>query len=423
MCCVFMKLLFVILDGGADRKDASLAGMTPLQSANMPNLREIAAGAIKGMIYPIAKDIAPESDAAVFSILGYEISKYTGRGPLESYGAGLKIRKGCAAFRCNFATVDSHMNIIDRRAGRISTEDAKILEKEVNGIDIGLEGVSFKFKSTIGHRGVCVFYRKGGDFSPNVSNADTGYIKKGNISVAELSGSKKLPEVMPLDGSEEAKFTAYVVNSFVKKAVEKLSSCSMNIERSKKGELQANALLLRDAGIDLPKVERFSDKHGMSCAFIAEMPVEKGIAKLLGMHAINLSQIENRRKRYSKMADLAIKNSDRYDFIYVHIKGPDEPGHDGDALLKKSVLEDIDDAFFGKIKNVDSKIVITCDHATPCIMKAHSGDPVPVMLTVADPKDDKRILFDEDIGSRGRMGVMNGNRLIEYVLKMWDNGK
>ena len=136
-------LVFVILDGAADRENATLDGMTPLQSANMPNLRIMASSALKGMMYPIGKGVAPESDAAVFSILGYDISSYTGRGPLEALGAGLKVTDKSVAFRCNFATIDKNRVIIDRRAGRIDSHDANALGKEINKIDLGIKGVRF----------------------------------------------------------------------------------------------------------------------------------------------------------------------------------------------------------------------------------------------------------------------------------------
>ncbi len=418
-----MPLLFVILDGAADRKDNRLGGATPFQSANMPNLREIAQSSVKGMIYPIAKGVAPESDAAVFSILGYDIADYTGRGPLEAYGAGLKVTDNSLAFRCNYATIDKNRNIVDRRAGRIDTQDAKLLEKEINDIDLGIEGITFKFKATVGHRGVCVFYSKDKQLSANVSNADIGYIKQGNISVAVQTGSKKLPVVEALDRSAGAANAADIVNTFIDKVIDKLSTSAINNSRVKKGLLPANVLLLRDAGVGLPKVSSFEEKNEMTCAFIAEMPVEMGIAKALGMVPIKLNEIANKKQRYAKMADLVNENIANYDFIYVHIKGPDEPGHDGDAVLKTQTLEDIDSAFFSKIKDIDAGICVTCDHATPCQLKAHSADPVPVMVRYTGLEASDKMEFDEDIGSYGTLGVMNGNKLIDWIMSGGENAK
>ena len=412
-----MPLLFVILDGAADRKNGVLKDMTPLQSAKMPNLAQLASGAVKGMMYPIGKDIAPESDAAVFSILGYDMSSYTGRGPMEAYGTGLKVTDRSVAFRCNFATIDGNRNILDRRAGRIETKDAHALQKEIRDVDLGIEGIKFKFKATVGHRGVVVFYSRKKNLSANVSNADIGYIRKGNISVAEETSSKALPRVVPLDDTEAAANTANVVNTFIDKVIERLSHSEVNAAREKRGMLKANVLLLRDAGVGLPKVETFEAKHGMRCAFIAEMPVEMGIAKALGMTPIKLKVLKNKKRRYGMMAELVNQNMGNYDFIYVHIKGPDEPGHDGDAPLKKKMLEYIDESFFSGIRGINADVCVTCDHATPCPLKGHSADPVPVMVRYANSQKGDPIAFDEEIDARGSMGVINGNQLVDHVIK------
>lgn len=412
-----MRLLFVILDGAADRKDASLGDLTPLQAAKMPNLKQLSSASVKGMMNPIGQGIAPESDAAVFSILGYDMSSYTGRGPLEAFGAGLKVTERSVAFRCNFATINESREIVDRRAGRIDTRDAKSLQKEISKIDLGIEGVRFRFKSTVGHRGVCVFYSRRKDLSSNVSNADIGYVRKGSISVAEETGSKVLPKVVPLDESQAAANTARIVNTFIDKVIAALAGSETNAARESAGLLKANALLLRDAGIGLPSVKTFEEKNGLNSAFLAEMPVEMGIAKALGMDPIRIKQIKNRKRRYRAMAQLVRENSGRYDFIYVHIKGPDEPGHDGNAALKKRILEEIDDGFFAGIKDLKTDLCVTCDHSTPCQMKAHSSDPVPVMLRRQNSQKHDDLPFDESIGSLGSLGVMNGSELVDKILK------
>lgn len=412
-----MAMLFVILDGAADRGNDSLGGLTPLQKADMPNLKKIAERAAKGMVYPIAEGIAPESDAAVFSILGYDVSTYTGRGPLEALGAGLRVSPGSIAFRCNFGTVDGDRNVVDRRAGRIESCDAKALEKEVNAIDIGIPGVRFRFKSTVGHRGVCVFHSRKIRFSANVTNADIGYVKRGSISVAEESAGRRLPDVAPLDDTKEAADTAWVVNAFIAKAIEKLSASEINSRRRANGMLVANAILLRDGGIGLPKVVPLGQRLGMRCAFIAEMPVETGIAKLLGMDPIRLGVLRSRARRYRKMARLAIEGIASHGFVYVHIKGPDEPGHDGDAVLKTKILEEIDRYFFSAVRDLDADICVTCDHATPCPMKAHSADPVPLMVRHAGRDGGDPLPFDETIGTRGHLGIMNGNAVLDSILE------
>ncbi len=203
-----MKYLLVVLDGAPDRPNPVLGGKTPLEYAGMKNLNKFAVKGSMGMMYSVGKGIAPESDAAVFSILSYDIKHYTGRGPLEAYGSGLKVDSKTLALRANFATIDKERNIIDRRAGRdITQKEAKQLEKEINAINLGIKGVSFKFKATVGHRGALAFYARR-KLSDNVSNGDVGYVKKGSISIAVNSAKAKLPKIVPLDSSPSAKFTA-----------------------------------------------------------------------------------------------------------------------------------------------------------------------------------------------------------------------
>ncbi len=415
--CEMMKTLLVVLDGAGDRKNDDLGGMTPLQSAKMPHLKSISSGAAKGMLYPISEGIAPESDAAVFSILGYDVDDYTGRGPLEAYGAGIEVDGRTLALRCNFATIDSQRNIIDRRAGRIESEDAKKLEGYINSIELGIPGVRFAFRATVGHRGVVAFYFDG-DSAPssNVSNADIGYVRKGKISVATEITSTMLPRAEPLDGSAEAARSAEIINLFVDKVIRKLTGCEQNIARRAEGLPEANTLLLRDAGVGLPKVKPLKEKFGQSFAFVAEMPVEIGISKLLGMEPIMLRQIKDRRERYAEMARLVLENESLYDFIYVHIKGPDEPGHDGNALLKKKILEEIDANFFSAVEGIDADLCVTADHATPCSLKGHSADPVPLMIRQKGRKADPELQFDESIGTGGGIGTIKGIELLKILL-------
>ena len=411
-----MAIVLVVLDGAADRASPELGGMTPLQYADMPRLKAIARGAAKGMMYTVGKGIAPESDAAIFSILGYKVSDYTGRGPLEAFGAGLDVGDGTLGVRCNFATIGKDREIIDRRAGRISTNDAGLLEEDIRKIDLGIDGVGFDFVSTTGHRGACVFRSESRSFSHMVSNADIGYVKKGTISVAVGDGLGRLPEVVPLDKSKEAEFTAYVLNTFISRAIEALSGSKVNVRRRREGAYEANALLMRDAGVGLPRVEGFRKRFGKSAAFIAEMAVEKGISRLIGMDPIEIPEINERSERYKAMAKEVNSNIGRYDFIYVHIKGPDEPGHDGDAQLKARILEEIDTNFFGMLEMGGIRLCVTADHATPCAMKSHSDDPVPVMLTGNKVLQGEPEEFDERIGERGSLGFIEGVELINTII-------
>jgi len=421
-----MKYLLVVLDGAPDRPNPILNGKTPLEYAKMENLNRLAKNGLAGEMYSVGKGIAPESDAAVFSILGYNVKKYTGRGPLEALGAGIKINSNTLALRTNFATIDSKRHIIDRRAGRnVTAEEAKRLEKEINTIKLNTSSVYFKFKATVGHRGVVAFYpKKGIKLSANISNGDVAYVKKGSISIAltkKEASAALLPKIKPLDNSKSASFTADMLNDFIDKVIDKLAESRVNKERRKRGLPEANALLLRDAGIGLPKVEPINKKFGMKFAFITEMPVETGIAKLLGMKKINLKIKEkekNKVEEYKTIAEVVRRNASSCDFMYVHIKGPDEPGHDGDAIEKARRLSAIDSGFFANIASVLDNVVmcVTADHATPCTLKAHSADPIPVAFYCKNSSKKDNMPLDEKIDGKGSLGIFTGTMLIPKLI-------
>ena len=417
-----MKALLVVLDGAADRKIAVLGGKTPLQAAHMPNLNNFTSGSFEGIMYPIKKNVAPESDAAVFSILGYDVNKeYTGRGPIEAFGAGLDVDDNTLALRCNFATIDKNRMIIDRRAGRsISRSYAKQLEKEINKIKLRENDVKFRFKATVGHRAVVTFSSKSKAFSPMVSNADIGYIRNGRISTAITTNSSavKMPRVFALDRSSSARYTAAILNEFLDSVISRLGKLAVNKRRIRKKLLPANAILMRDAGVGLPKVTPISKKYSMSFAFVTEMPVERGISRLLGMKELHARWRMTKIARYREIAKTVMANSNAFDFIYVHLKGPDEPGHDGNAIGKKTALEEIDSGFFAMIpKNLGATLCIAEDHSTPCELKAHSADPVPVMIKPSGKPGRDSMHFDEGIDSRGSLGVFRGIELVRKIIE------
>ncbi|MGC8587133.1 MAG: alkaline phosphatase family protein [Candidatus Micrarchaeia archaeon] len=417
-----MKILLVVLDGAADRKIKILGNRTPLQAAKMPNLNGFAKRSFEGMMYPIGKGIAPESDAAVFSILGYDVKEsYTGRGPVEALGAGLKIDDNTLALRCNFATVGNDRTILDRRAGRsITRNEAAQLEKEINSIKLGEKGVRFNFKATVGHRAVIAFYSKSFKFSPMVSNADVGYVREGSISIASAASSagSKIPKVVALDNTKSSRRTADMLNNFIDAVISKLGKSRVNEQRSKRGLPVANAILMRDAGVGLPKVVPIWKKYGMSFAFATEMPVERGIARVLGMKEIRSRWRRDKKMRYREIARTIMKHSGSFDFAYVHLKGPDEPGHDGDAIGKKRALEEIDSGFFAVLpRELPFALCVAEDHSTPCELKAHSADPVPVMIRPSKPIGSDSMHFDENIDGKGKLGTFEGRKLIEEITR------
>ncbi|MEM1739262.1 MAG: alkaline phosphatase family protein, partial [Candidatus Methanomethylicaceae archaeon] len=386
-------LLYILLDGLGDRPIKSLSDRTPLEAAHHPNMDNLAKLGISGLVYTVGKGIAPESDIAVISMLGYDPFKtYTGRGPIEAFGAGIYMDDGDLAVRCNFATIDDNMNIIDRRCGRtLSNEEAKILAEAINNnLIFESHSAEFEFKNTIGHRGVLVIKSKEGPLSDNITNTDPAYIKLHGLGIATMNFSNKIEKCTPLDNSEEAKRSADLINEFTLKSHEILKNHPINLKRIKEGKPPANAILSRDAGSRIPKFQNIKEKYGRDFACIVEMPVERGIALLCGMDVVSFSTSNNQSFDYIKKAELVNELIEAYGVVYVHIKGPDEPAHDGDCEKKIKSIELIDEYFFGNLKLDLSNIVVvvSSDHATPCSLKSHSDDPVPIIISGGKIKND-----------------------------------
>src|SRR5438105_2205149 len=418
------KILYVVLDGLGDRPIASLGGKTPLEAADTPYLDQLAQRGETGLMDTIGPGVAPESDAAVMSILGYDVDRYyTGRGPLESHGAGLEVRAGDLAWRANFGTVDDRWRIIDRRVGRnLSDQEARALAAAVQE-KVRLEGAEFQFRHTLGHRACLVIRRRGGRLSGQVDNCDPAYKRHGVFSVALADPGKEVAAAKPLDGSEEARLAAELTNEFMRKSYEVLAADPVNQRRQAEGKMPGNMILLRDAGDRLPDLPSFEERFGVRFASLVEMPVEIGIAELTGMGKVPvMSTADNPEHGYADWAGQTLAALDDWDGLYVHLKGPDVPGHDGDAEGKRASIEQIDRFYFGPLmKTLGGSgfiVAVTADHSTPCDLKAHSDDPVPLLISGGTLEPEGALQFGESEAARGQLGRIRGPELVPKLVTL-----
>jgi len=407
-----------------------LGNQTPLGAAATPNMDLLARNGKTGLMYTVGKGVAPESDVGVISILGYDPLKYsTGRGVLEAVGAGVRMKNGDLALRCNFATLGLGMEIIDRRAGRdLTSEEARALSRAVNkNLRLEAHPASFEFKSTVGHRAVLVIKGRGKPLSSRVSNTDPAYSRMEELGVAETKVEMVVKKCEPMDNSEEARVAAALVNEFVEKSHKILEDHEVNKRRVAEGKLKANLILTRDAGHLLPNFFSINEKYSVRFACLADMPVERGISKLAGMHLVDLPPPSGDLKRdcllrVKKLLELL--RSTLYDCFYVHIKGPDEPAHDGKFQLKTQMIATIDTSFFGellpKISLRDCIVCVTADHSTPCKLRAHSDDPVPLLISGNRIEGDKVEKFSEKACERGSLGVLeHGSELMPLLISLF----
>ena len=74
-----MKYIVVLGDGMADQPIPELGGKTPMEAAITPTLDELAGKGILGTVQNVPAGMAPGSDVANLSVLGYDpAANYTG---------------------------------------------------------------------------------------------------------------------------------------------------------------------------------------------------------------------------------------------------------------------------------------------------------------------------------------------------------
>ncbi len=418
------KILYVVLDGLGDRPCPELEGKTPLEAAATPFLDRLTAGGQTGLMDTIGPGIAPESDAAVMSILGYDVDEfYTGRGPLESHGAGMDVPDGSLAWRCNFGTVDGDWRIVDRRVGRDLTDpEARELAVAVQQ-GVSLDAAIFEFRHSIGHRACLVIKSMKHQLSGQVDNCDPAYRRHGAFSVALENPGDQVMDARPLNDGISARTGADLTNEFMRKSYEILDSHPVNVRRRAEGKMPGNFILARDAGDRLPRLPSFQQRFGIRFGSLVEMPVEIGLAQLTGMGEVPvMSTAIDPERGFSDWATKTLASFAEYDGLYVHLKGPDLFGHDGDPAGKARNIEQIDRHYFGPLADTlvhgDFVVAVTADHSTPCEIKAHSADPVPLLISSGALEPEGTAKFSESEAARGRLGKLRGPELVPKLVEI-----
>lgn len=425
-------LALIILDGLGDRPHPETGGMSPVEAAPTPNLDRLADTGRMGSVTVVRPGVAPESDAGVLALLGYDPERDSpGRGVLEALGVGMTLEPGDVAFRLNFATFDGDGRIADPRVGRsMATGEAQALARALTDADLlGSEGIRAEVRATVGHRGVLRLHPTGGGaLSAQVSNSDPFYEKVGGMGKARSVADPRPLAVAPLDGDAGSERTARATNTFLDGAVRILPGQLVNARRALSGRPLANGLLVRNAGA-LPRTGGpipFDQKYGFAGAAVTEMPVERGIARLLGLSDRFVGPMgADRDAALKERAHATLTALADHRFAYVHLKGPDEPGHDGRAAAKRELIEQLDRSFFGPFAAAadwsDLRIVVTADHATPCILKGHSDDPVPLVLAgagvAAGPATRGAVKFSELTAAAGSLGPLRGADVMPLLVR------
>jgi 2,3-bisphosphoglycerate-independent phosphoglycerate mutase len=337
------KMVLLVLDGLGG---LPLKGKTELEAARTPNLDLLASESELGLSYPIAPGITPGSGPAHLSLFGYDPLKYEiGRGILEALGVGLTVGKRDVAVRGNFATLENGL-ISDRRAGRITTVKNREITACLNKKIKKIEDVEISLTSGEEHRFVLVL--TGDGLSDQLTDADPEVVGR--------------PIMYAKAKNEAAAKTARIINLFIDRVTAELTSFH-----------PANTCLLRGYA-QYPAIPSLKELFKLKTAAIAVYPMYKGLAQLVGMDIIQTGrtiedQINTIKKHYAD-----------YNFFFVHIKKTDSYGEDGNFAGKVSVIEEFDRWLPAVLELLPDVLVITGDHSTPALLKAHSWHPNPVLL-------------------------------------------
>ena len=401
-----MKYIVVLGDGMADYAVNEFDGKTILDVANKPNMDYMASHGELGMVKTVADGMKPGSDVANLSVMGYDTKKcYSGRSPLEAASIGVTLKDTDVTFRTNLVTLSDEENyedktMVDYSAGEISTEEARELMKTINE---ELHDDIVTFYAGVSYRHLLV-WDKG---STNVKLTPPHDISDRKITdhLPSGDGADKLLEMM-------------------KKSVKILKDHPVNKKRISEGKRPATSIWPWGEGTK-PQLEKFSDKFGVDAGVISAVDLIKGIAILADMKSVDVEGANgNFDTNYKGKADACfdLLTKEGKDFVYLHLEGPDECGHRGEADNKKYAVEMIDEKVIGYLREklekagIDYKMMVLPDHPTPISLKTHVSDPVPYLIYDSTKNVENNVLYCEKSAEKTGIYIEKGYELMSRFL-------
>jgi 2,3-bisphosphoglycerate-independent phosphoglycerate mutase len=364
------RIAFVVVDGlgGLPHPET---GKTELETARTPNLDNLVEKGICGLVDPLGPGLTPGSGPAHMALFGYDPFKFLiGRGVLEALGIDFPLQEGDVAARGNFCTVDDAGVIVDRRAGRISTEECARLCQIL--AQVQLDGAQVLVSPVRGHRFLVVF--RGTGLHPDISESDPNQVGLRPNPITALS--------------PEAAETAAMVADWESRAKTILADSH-----------PANMVLLRGFS-QHPSIPSMGALYKLKPLAIATYPMYRGLAKLVGMEVVNIDIASSIADEFATLA----QHYADYDFFFLHIKQADAAGEDGNFEEKVRVIEQVDAALPALTELGPDVIVVTGDHSTPAVLKGHSWHPVPLVLYSRWCRTDEATDFSERACARGGLG-------------------
>ena len=374
------KIVLLVMDGlgGLPHPET---GQSELETAHCPNLDQLARDGACGLTVPVGTGITPGSGPGHLALFGYDPVKYDiGRGVLEATGIDFELEESDVAARGNFCTVDAQGVITDRRAGRIPTEEAATLVAELR--EIRLPGVEIFVEPVREHRFVLVV--RGEALSDRLAGTDPN-----------REGLPPLP-VRPL--ANEAAETADLVNRWIDEARRRLT-----------GRAQANMVLVRGFAKhpDLPSMKEL---FKLDAVAVAVYPMYRGLAKLAGMAAVPAGA------SFAEEIEAVRRHWNDYDFFFIHYKGTDSAGEDGDFARKVAAVEEVDREIPRLAELRPDILMVAGDHSTPAVLAAHSWHPVPFLLHRLWCRPDLAEGFNERECMRGSLGTFPATEALPLAM-------
>jgi 2,3-bisphosphoglycerate-independent phosphoglycerate mutase len=375
---------------------------------------------VTGLLEVIAADIPPESDSGAMALLGYDpMVYYTGRGPLEGYGNRYWDPDGnSVAFRVNFASRNPDTGRLDRRTSRdLSDEELAQLVAEI------LDQISLDPDVTVHltgwgrHRGILAFSSRRWALSGDVSNTDPGFTKAGAFGLPVRDHPDRALECRPMSEAEGAIRVAALVNAFVEQSARVMAGSAVNRRRVAAGRRPANLLLVRDGGHRLPQLPPAPAQISM----YGQVPAERGLARLIGARFTTAKPAAGQSEPDFYAGLLPHLLTDPAEVVFVHVKGPDEPGHDGQPEAKVRAIADIDASLVTPLYDAlgpADTLVVTCDHATPCDLGIHASDRVPALVVGPGIAADRVRAFSEAAVAEGDLPVKRACELMPWLAEI-----
>ena len=399
-----MKYIIVLGDGMADEPISTLNDKTPLEYAHTPMMDALSKKGEIGMVHTIPEGMAPGSDTANLSVMGYDpMIYYSGRSPLEALSIGVPMKEDDIAFRCNVVTISEEdvefekQTIIDHSSGEISTEDAAVLIETVKK-ELAKDGYQFYVGTSYRH---CLIWEKG--------------------QVVELTPPHDVLE--QVIGQYLPKDT--VLKDMMKRSYDILKDHPINVERKKQGLNPANCLWFWGAGTK-PMLSDFREKTGKKGIMISAVDLLKGIAVGAGMdNAYVKGANGGLHTNYEGKMQAAVKavSEDGYDFAYIHVEAPDEMGHQGSVERKVQAIEYLDERIIAPVvnnlkeKEVDFRILILPDHPTPIRVRTHTAGNVPYLLYDSTLERNEDWSYNEKDALNSGNLVEKGHTLIDKLFE------